>query len=45
MHHHPPFWLHKKLSEKIDVDSFSTPNIVEEVIGNIYEHASLLDNK
>lgn len=38
----PSFWLAKNLSDKVDVDAFSTPGIYEEVIGNIYENPGLL---
>lgn len=34
----PSFWLAKK----VDVESFSTPEAIEQVIGNIYENPELL---
>ncbi|RDH76364.1 hypothetical protein DVS77_21660 [Mycolicibacterium moriokaense] len=39
----PGFWLAKNLTDKIDIDSFSTPRAYEEVIGNIYENPELLE--
>lgn len=39
----PSFWLARKIEDKVDVDSFSTPNIVEQVKGNIHEDPELLD--
>lgn len=41
----PSFWLAKNIEDKIDVDAFSTPSIVEEVIGNINENPELLDER
>jgi uncharacterized phage protein (TIGR01671 family) len=38
----PSFWLAVKENDTVDVDAFSTPNIYEEVIGNIMENPELL---
>lgn len=38
----PSFFLYKDIENHIDVDEFSTPNIKEIVIGNIYENPELL---
>lgn len=38
----PSFWLLVKEDDIVDVDSFSTPSVLEEVIGNIYENPQLL---
>lgn len=38
----PNFVLSPSISEKIAVDTFSTPNIHETIIGNIYQNHELL---
>lgn len=38
----PSFWLAENLTDKVAVDAFSTPSVLEHVIGNIYENPELL---
>lgn len=41
----PGFYLQKRLGDEVDVSTFSTPEVVETVIGNIYENPNLLNHE
>ena len=40
----PQFFLRKNPNDNVDVESFSTPLVYEEIIGNIYENKDLLSS-
>ena len=40
----PSFVLVPRIDERYDVDNFSTPEVDEEVVGNIYENSDLVEN-
>lgn len=38
----PGFYLYKRMSDKVDVGTFSTPEVREKIIGTIYENPDLV---